>query len=220
MRPVRRESQQTSAQPGEGSPKRLEALNDGVFAIVMTLIVLEVAVPDGPQATLLAQLGSVVPTLLTYALTFATLGIFWFGNRAQSEYIGIANHPYVWLNLLFLGTIALVPFSAALLGRYPGSRLAVVEYGLHLTIAALIHGLIWVYVMKRPALLKRSLTKRYRRLSQGATFAIAAGYGLATVVGLIFPFAGLLAFVAVPVPFVAGWYYRMLGAIDSPGRPS
>ena len=216
MRPAQMANTQADAPPGEGSPKRLEALNDGIFAIVMTLIVLEVAVPEGPQGTLLVQLGSVVPTLLTYVLTFATLGIFWFGNRAQSEYVGTANHPYVWLNLLFLGTIALVPFSEALLGSYPSSRLAVVEYGLHLTIAAVIHGLIWVYVMRHPALLNRSLSKRYRRLSQGTTFAIAAGYGLATVIGLIFPLAGLLAFLVVPVPFVAGWYYRMLGAIDSP----
>lgn len=209
-----------AAPPGDGSPKRLVALNDGIFAIVMTLIVLEVRVPDGPAAALGHQIGVILPTLLTYALTFATLGVLWFGNRAQSEYIQVANHPFVWMNLLFLGTIALVPFSAALLGRYPTSRFAVVEYGIHLTVAAIIHGVTWLYAVDHPVLLNRTLTDRYRRLSRGTTFALAAGYGLSTVVGLIYPLAGLLAFVAVPIPFVAGWYYRRLARIDTPHRKS
>ncbi|MBF4571900.1 DUF1211 domain-containing protein [Herbiconiux sp. VKM Ac-1786] len=201
--------------PGEGSPRRLEALNDGIFAIVMTIIVLEVRIPDGPESSLGTQLLAVVPTLLTYALTFATLGILWFGNRAQSEYIAVANHPLIWLNLVFLGTIALVPFSAALLGRYPTSRFAVVEYGLHLTVAAFIHGFTWLYVVHHPLLLRRALSPRYRQLSQITTFAIAIGYALATLIGFFIPLAGLIAFVLVPVPFVAGWYYQMLARINN-----
>jgi uncharacterized membrane protein len=209
----------SNSAPGVGSPKRLESLNDGIFAIVMTLIVLGVRVPGGPDSTLVSQIGEVLPTLLTYFLTFVTLGILWFGNRAQSEYLRVANHPLVWLNLLFLSAIALVPFSAALLARYPTSRFAVVEYGVHLTVASVIHGLTWLYALGHPALLNRSLTSRYRRVSRFTTFAPAAGFVLATGVGALFPLAGLIAFVLVPVPFVSGIYYRRLAAIDSVGPP-
>src|ERR1700744_1559601 len=102
----------TKPAPGVGSPKRIETLSDGVFAIVMTLIVLQIAVPGGPVQELGGELRALVPTILAYALTFLTLGTLWFGNRTQSELIRRADHPMVWLTLLMLLIVALVPFSA------------------------------------------------------------------------------------------------------------
>jgi len=167
-------SRKSHSAPGVGSPKRLESLNDGIFAIVMTLIVLEVRVPSGSESTLVSQISEVLPTLLTYFLTFITLGILWFGNRAQSEYLKVANHPLVWLNLLFLSAIALVPFSAALIARYPTSRFAVVEYGLHLTVASVVHGLTWLYAVRHPELLARYPTSRFAVVEYGLHLTVAS----------------------------------------------
>ncbi|MCU1525051.1 MAG: hypothetical protein JWO18_1945, partial [Microbacteriaceae bacterium] len=127
--------------PGRGSTRRMEAPSDAVFAIVMTLIVLEVHVPTGPPSKLPEQFLEATPTLLTYALTFITVGVLWFGNRTQSELLIAADHPLVWLNLLFLGLVALIPFSSALLARNPTTSFAVVEYGAHLTAASIAHAL-------------------------------------------------------------------------------
>jgi uncharacterized membrane protein len=201
--------------PGEGSPHRMEGLNDGVFAIVMTLIVLEVRVPPAGAADLLGELGKVVPTLLTHALTFVTLGVLWFGNRTQSEFIHRATHALVWLNLAFLGIVALVPFSAAVLGRYPTRRLAVVVYGVHLTIASLAHGVCWIYATYHPEVLRSGISDRYRRLSRWASLSPALGYATATLVGSVAPMAGLVGFLLVPLPFVSGYFYRRLARLGT-----
>ncbi|HEY3801013.1 MAG TPA: TMEM175 family protein [Kofleriaceae bacterium] len=194
----------------EGSPRRLETLDDGVFAIVMTLIVLQVRIPSGPADELAEQLRSLVPTLLTYGLTFITLGVLWFGNRTQSEMIRRANHPLIWINLVFLGVVSLIPFSSAFLGRYPTERLAVVIYGIHLTLASLAHAAAWIYASFRPQLLIPELTPRYLAISRIATLALAFGYAFATLLGVACPIAGLVGYLVVPVPFVLGWFYRVL----------
>jgi uncharacterized membrane protein len=202
------------SRPGTGSPRRLAALSDGVFAIVMTLIVLQIAIPNGPMRALPHELSLLVPTVLTYGLTFVTLGALWFGNRTQAESIRAADHPLVWLTLLMLGIVALVPFSAALLGRYPTAEIAVVIYGLHLTIVYAVHACVWVYASFHPDLLVAGISDRYRRWSRLAAFAPAMGYAIATGLGAIAPLAGLIGFLVVPVPFVIGVYYRGLASID------
>jgi uncharacterized membrane protein len=200
--------------PGTGSSRRLEMLTDGVFAIVMTLIVLQIAIPNGPVAQLPQDLAKLIPTLLVYALTFVTLGTLWFGNRTQSEFVRKADHPLVWLTLLMLLFVALVPFSAGLIGRYPGSRIAVVLYGVHLTVVFTLHACLWLYASFRPQLLREGLTARYLKWSRLAAFAAAIGYAIATGLGAISPLAGLIGYLVVPIPFVTGLYYRGLAGID------
>jgi uncharacterized membrane protein len=200
--------------PGLGSPKRLATLSDGVFAIVMTLLVLQIAVPHGSASALPHELRLLIPTLLAYALTFVTLGTLWFGNRTQSEFVSKADHPLVWLTLLMLLFVALVPFSAGLIGRYPGSRVAVVLYGVHLTVVFTVHACLWLYASFRPQLLREGVTARYLKWSRLAAFAAAMGYAIATGLGAIAPLAGLIGYLVVPIPFVTGLYYRGLARID------
>jgi uncharacterized membrane protein len=199
---------------GLGSPKRLNALSDGVFAIVLTLLVLQIAVPHGAATALPHNLALLIPTLLAYCLTFLTLGTLWFGNRTQSEAVTKADHPLVWLTLLMLLIVALVPFSAGLLGRYPTARVAVVVYGLHLTLVFAVHGGLWLYASFRPSLLRKGISARYLKWSRLAAFAAAAGYAIATGLGELDPIAGLIGYLVVPIPFVTGLYYRGLARID------
>jgi len=207
------EPQITRASPDEGSTRRLEALSDGVFAVAMTLLVLEFRIPEVAGGPLAEQLARVIPTLLIYALTFLVLGMLWFGHRVQFESIASANHPLVWLSLLFLGTIAIIPFSAAVLGRFGDERLAVLVYGGNLVAATVTHGATWAYASLHPELLDSHLDERYRRVSRIAAFTPAVGYVVGTLVGMVEPIAGLVIFVLVPVPFVFGIYYRLLARV-------
>lgn len=203
--------------PHEGSPRRVEALSDGVFAIVMTLLVLSAQIPNVPAAQLGHSLALLVPTLLTYGLTFTVLGVLWFGHRTQFEYIVQADHPLVWLNLMFLGVVALVPFSAALLARYSYARLAVVIYGIHLALASLAHGLSWAYATLQVGVLTDSVGTRSRQVTRRAAFLPALCYLLATGVGALKPLAGLVCYLLVPVPFVSGFYYRRIARLGERG---
>ena len=199
--------------PDEGSPRRLEALSDGLFAIVMTLLVLEFRIPEVGEGPLAEQLAAILPTLLIYAMTFTVLGMLWFGHRVQFESIERANHPLIWLSLLFLATVAVIPFSAALLGRFSDDRLAILVYGANLIAASVAHGATWAYATLRPQLLGPAVDERYRRISRIAAFVPAAGYLVGTIIGQVNPVAGLVAFMIVPIPFVFGIYYRVVGRV-------
>lgn len=199
--------------PGLGPTRRLEALIDGVFAIVMTIIVIEIQLPRGQASSLLSLVGSNVPTLLGYGLVFITLGTVWFGNRTQSDFARFADHPFVWLNLLMLMLVAFVPYTANLLAHYPTERVAVVTYGIHMTAIGLVHGSLWLYLTFHPWLLYDGLTPHYLSRSRLPAYTLAMGFGAATLLGLVWPIAGLIAYLLVPVPYVSGLYYRWLTSL-------
>jgi len=111
---------------------RLEALSDGVFAVAMTLLVLDLKTPAaalvhdeaGLRAALLAQ----APSLLTYLMSFVTLGIFWLGQQAQLNLLERSNRDVVWLHIGFLAVVCLIPFSTSLLAAFIAYRTALLLY--------------------------------------------------------------------------------------------
>jgi len=132
------------------SIERIGALSDGLFAIAMTLIVLEIRVPPlDAHATdnqLAAALGDLAPRFVTYLLSFLTLGIFWNGQQTQLSYVERGNRDLAWLELLFLAVIALFPFTTSLLAEHIDLRLALALYWLNIFLAGAALYAIWEYV--------------------------------------------------------------------------
>lgn len=134
---------------------RLEALTDGIFAIVMTLLVLELKIPalSGLPAfdDLPAVFAGVLPALLAYILSFAILFTFW---RAHNFIIsGFAKEVDIWLsniNAIFLFFVGIVPFTSFVLGRYSGSQAAIVLFGANVIAIGL--ALFWMrqYALTSP----------------------------------------------------------------------
>jgi uncharacterized membrane protein len=113
---------------------RIEAFSDGVIAIILTVMVLELKVPS--SATLPAMKAS-VPTLLSYALSFLIIAIMWVNHHHMMH---VAKHPtaaLLWANNNLLFWMSLIPFVTAFMGQTRGAPLAVAAYGLVLTMAAL-----------------------------------------------------------------------------------
>ena len=134
------------------SLERIGALSDGLFAIAMTLIVLEIQVPvlahgatDGDLANALLALG---PRFVTYLLSFLTLGIFWNGQQTQLSYIDRGNRDLAWLELVFLAVIALFPFTTSLLAENIDLRLALGLYWLNIFVAGAMLWAIWSYAAR------------------------------------------------------------------------
>jgi uncharacterized membrane protein len=126
---------------------RLAALSDGVFAVAMTLLVLDLKPPSVPPRTqhpvwsggggsehaLLHGLShDVAPRLLPYALSFLTLGIFWVGQQAQLESFARSTRVLTWIQLVFLLAVTLMPFSTRLLAQDTTYRLSLAVYWLNL----------------------------------------------------------------------------------------
>lgn len=104
------------------SKHRLEALVDGVFAIAMTILILEVKVPElaSPRSAseLASHLAHHLPTILAYFFSFGLLGVFWAWHHRLARLIASLDVPLVALSLLFLSLVSFFPFAAALVGRY------------------------------------------------------------------------------------------------------
>jgi uncharacterized membrane protein len=168
-----------------GLPKsRIEALSDGIFAVAMTLLVLDIRVPSVTDSVQLPRaLLALWPRCLTYAITFLMLGIYWVGQHNQFHLIRRTDRTLLWINICFLMTICFVPFSTALLSGYPRERLALSVYGGNLIAVGLILSAHWAYATHRGRLVDPDLDGHlvraaHRRILIGpAVFALAIGAG-------------------------------------------
>jgi uncharacterized membrane protein len=119
---------------------RVELLTDGIFAVVMTLLVLEISVPqissshgviDSAAAgtELLNGLFDLWPKLLSFAISFIILAIFWVGHHRLFHYIKHVNRTLIWINFMFLMATCFLPFSSSLLGEYSQQQISIFVFG-------------------------------------------------------------------------------------------
>jgi uncharacterized membrane protein len=114
------------------SLERLAALSDGIFAVAMTLLVLDLHIPTAAQVhgegQLLAALCAMGPQWLAYGMSFLTLGIFWAGQQTQLNYISEGTRDLTWIHLGFLFAVTLLPLSTRLLAEFITYRSALLIY--------------------------------------------------------------------------------------------
>jgi uncharacterized membrane protein len=129
--------------------ERLAALSDGVFAVAMTLLVLDLRAPAAEaihsEHDLLNALVALAPRLITYLMSFMTLGIFWFGQQTQLDRLEKSDRDLAWLHVAFMFAVTLVPFTTALLSEFITLRAALLVYwGNILLLGALLYA-TWRY---------------------------------------------------------------------------
>jgi uncharacterized membrane protein len=131
---------------------RLAALSDGIFAVAMTLMVLELHTPVESaihsEHELLTAIGDLWPNLLTYLMSFLTLGIFWIGQQTELDNVQRTDRNLTWIHLAFLGGIALMPFWTALLNEFITYRLALVFYWANLVLLGTALFASWRYAQR------------------------------------------------------------------------
>jgi uncharacterized membrane protein len=181
-------------------PARVLALSDGVFAIVITLLVLEVHVPELTQGRSLAEaLREVRPSFNAFVITFILTGMYWVGHRDLFALIRRTDRGLVWLNVLYLLPMCLLPFGASLLGPYERDPTALHIYGLLLLAIAIMRVVIWLYTTSRPHLLWQPLDDRQRRAGLALAAFPALIYLLAILVAAAAPTVSLLIYAGAPV---------------------
>jgi uncharacterized membrane protein len=132
------------------STNRLEAFSDGVFAIAITLLVLEIGVPHvDANKSLAVELRHLWPSYFGYAVSFLTIGVMWINHHAMFKDIDRQDHRLLVFNLLLLLSISFLPFPTAVLAEYMRSdehRLAAtLTYGVTLLIIGLCFQMVWIY---------------------------------------------------------------------------
>ena len=118
------------------SAERLAALSDGIFAVAMTLLVLDIHAPAAEivhsDHELWGVLVALSPRLLMFGMSFLTLGIFWVGQQTQLSHFARSNRHLTWIHLAFLFTISLMPFSTALMAEFITLKTALLLYWLNI----------------------------------------------------------------------------------------
>jgi uncharacterized membrane protein len=182
-----------AAGAGEDPPgvERLLALSDGVVAIALTLLVLQLKVPSAAQLTdpasageLAAQLGRGGDQLVSYVISYYVIAQFWLAHHRVFRHMAGQREGLVWWNFAFLLTITLMPFTSDLLGTFSANPLAVDIFGLNLLLASLATQATLVFGRRQGLLAGRAtdLDGRVARARAGAsTLVIALSVGLAWV---------------------------------------
>lgn len=145
------------------STNRILAISDGVFAVAITLLVLEIRVPEQSELhteqELIQLFISLAPKFLVYFLAFMTAGIFWMGHSAQYDNIDKSDRNLSWINLIFLLSVTLLPFSTAFLGDYITFKFSILIYWLNIFLMGILLYINWLYASKKGFIKKEKLVE-------------------------------------------------------------
>jgi len=184
---------------------RLEALGDGIFAVAMTIMAVELKVPSLKNQSLQAFLDAfheVLPGLLCYAISFIVLGIMWFGHRMIFEYIGKTNRHFIYLGVLFYMMVCLVPISTKFLAENHLQWGTILVYGLNLSFCNLALYVQWLYGINHEGLLERELPGEVKKEAR-FLFLISPGvYVIAILFSLWLPIISIIIFIATPLLYI------------------
>jgi len=182
---------------------RLDTLVDAVYAIALTLLVLDVKLPEGLRTfEVPAHLLEMLPKLGIYAIAFSTVALLWVCHHYYSTVVTGTDFTHVMLNLSPLLLVSLIPFSAAAMGTYHDSKWAVATFTLNVAVICLLYVLNWAHCRRRlvPADIDRRLLET---MSANAWYSLA-GEIAATILAFVMPVLGIaVAALMVPVGFAA-----------------
>ena len=203
---------ETTPPAGDTGTSRLGAFSDGVFAIAITLLVLELQVPETGDRSLARALAHEWPQFAAYLTSFLIIGIMWVNHHSMFRQITRVDRPLLFLNLFLLLWTALLPFPTELIARYlragsADAHVAAAVYSLNLTFAAIAFSLIWGHAV-RAGLVVHDLNSRAQWRSIGR-FSVGTLVYAATI-GLSF----VSAPVTLAVQFLIAAYY----AFEQVGR--
>ncbi len=167
--------------------ERLAAFSDGVFAIAITLLVLPLTEAEIHAETLAADLAALVPKALTFALSFAVIGRFWLLHHGDLRHITRTDDPLLVLNLVFLFTIAFMPFPTALLGETSDSAAAAILYAATIMAASLASTAMWWYCARRGLLDAEQARPQQVRANLAGGLAAAAAFVPSIPLALVSP---------------------------------
>lgn len=182
---------------------RVEAFSDGIFAIAITLLVLDLVIPASRPTVdhLLAELAGEWPAYLGYFVSFSTIGALWLGHNAITDYLEHADATFLRLNLVLLLFVAFLPFPTRLLSDFtgtPAEPVAATVYGVSLLVCTGLLSALWRYALHAelisPEAEQQDLALLTRRLSPSLL-----AYVVLIAAGIFFPLVAVGGYLVIAV---------------------
>jgi uncharacterized membrane protein len=191
---------------------RIIFFSDAIFAIVMTLLILDIPVPDIPPSSVATELpGRVLdlwPKLFSYVISFVVIGTYWIAHQGTFRYFRGYNRTLIWLNLLFLLTISFLPFPTSLLGEYGEQQFAVVLYAVSLALPRLLLASLWWYATRARIATSGDLDPRMARYHLIRSLTIPLGLLLSIIVSFFSVTAALFSWLLIFVADAVLWHLQ------------
>jgi len=184
--------------------ERLTFLIDGVFAITITLLVLELRPPEEGISNLAESLQGMLPRLYIYFIAFYSIANHWVVHQRMFRHITSADTIMLWLSMLGLLFITLIPVSTAIVGRFPGEKLAVACFSTNSCFQALTTWGFWIYVAKRAKQFASHSDPRLLKITSQVWLIITIGWLLSIGFGFINVYIAYISWVLWP-NLVAIW---------------
>lgn len=146
------------------STSRIETLADGIFAVAMTLLVVNLHIPESIRLTdmqLHVVLINQAHKFSNYLISFLLTAVFWISHHRQHHFIKRTDYVHLWINIFILMFVVLVPFSTSLVGDYGGTKTAEAFFAVNMIIIALLFLVNWLYA-----------TKNYRLIESDTSYEI------------------------------------------------
>ena len=200
----------TETDHGHRELDRLIFFSDAIFAIVMTLLILEIRAPDNVPSDLAATevpnlVWALWPKFFSYVLSFLVIGTYWIAHHQTFRYVRSYNRTLLWLNLVFLLSISFIPFPTDLLGEYGELRFSVIFYAASLGMARLLLAVVWWYIVAGPIRTGDELDPGMARYHFFRSLAIPALFFLSIGISLVSVNAAVASWLLLFVADVMMW---------------
>jgi uncharacterized membrane protein len=189
------------------SKSRVETFSDGIFAIIITLLVLEIKVPhiDDPDSSknLLEALLAILPKFISWIISFFTIAVIWVNHHKLFKQFKILDSGIFWWNAVLLLWTTFIPFPTAVLGDYPANFLSIVFYGLVMSLMASSFSFLRFYVIRKRDLLEENVN--FELFKKGTMLSVLFGpvmYLTGIVIGFIHPYLSFAVYLGIPVYFI------------------
>ncbi len=184
-------------------PDRIRSLMDGIFAFAMTLLVLNLILPDPsnlpPETQLHNMLLGQMQSFFNYALSFLLLAIFWMIHSQQIHILKKTDFKHIWLNMIILLFVVLVPFSTSLMSDYSDDTLANLAFAFNMFIIGVLYYFNWHYAIGKKNLIADDVDVKRVKLARKRSLLTPLVSVLAVVLAFVAPEYTGLAYLLIPI---------------------
>ena len=189
------------------SKNRVEAFSDGIFAIIITLLVLEIKVPHihefNSTGELVKALSGLLPKFIGWIISFFTIAVIWVNHHKIFKQVKHIDNGIFWWNAFLLLWSSFIPFPTAVLGDYPNNKASIVLYGVVMSLMALGFALMRLYAIRKRDILEDSVSiESFKRMTKSSFIFGPVMYLAGVAVGFIHPYLSFAVFLAIPLYFI------------------
>jgi len=186
---------------------RLENFSDGVFAFAVTLLILNVHIPDRDRKDLSNHglnhvLMGIIPHVATFAFSFLVISVFWVAHHRIFSFVRVLDSTLLWLNIFYLLFIAMIPLAAAVIAEYPFLPTSILFYTITLLIIAFMNFVLLEYTLRNKTLKHEALTRDVYKSAQRTAIVGPICYIIAAAASFVNVYISLFFILAAMVFYI------------------